>query len=149
MTFMLVGNYYSVSINVANTNGAGYYSFSLDAGELDGGALQIMPTAASAIFATITGHGFQFEAPPAKSIAAGTTVVTSDSTVSGTIGVSPASAADVVVKLFGAAKLLGTYTLPAGETSGRFSFPVSAEDAVPHAQKNAFFEEIRNASRTS
>ena len=47
---------------------------------------------------------------------------------------------DVTLKLYGAAKLLGTWSLPAGQTEGQFDFPVNAADAIPQMHAGSFLE---------
>lgn len=140
---MLVGgNYYALQLAAQNTNIFAFYFVNLATGAVTGSAVTIHPNATNTTYVAQSDVYLQFQAPAARQIGAGLTVVTSDSNVAGTLGVSPALSLPVVLQCYGAGKILGTVTLPAGKTEVPFEFKVTAEEAIPADQVAQVLEEL-------
>jgi hypothetical protein len=124
-------NYYSLQILTQGSasSTAFYYVNVLSPGALAGSAVTLYPTAAQATWFSYQQNSVQFQAPAGRA-SAGATVVTDSPRVGGTLGVSPAINVDTVLNLYGAASLIGSVTLPAGQTSVPFDFQVSSADAI-------------------
>jgi hypothetical protein len=134
-------NYYSLQVLTQGSasSTAFYYVNVLSPGALEGAAVTMYPSAAQATWFGYQQNSLQFQAPSGRA-SAGATVVTDSPRVGGTLGVSPAINVDTVLNLYGAANLIGTVTLPAGQTSIPFDFQVSSSDAI---EKSAVEESLK------
>lgn len=136
-------NYYSIQVttqgNASST--AFYYVNILSPGALEGAAVTMYPTAAQATWFGYQQNALQFQAPAGRS-SAGATVVTDSPRVGGTLGVSPAINVATVLNLYGAANLIGSVTLQAGQTSVPFDFQVSSEDAIQKGDVEASLKKL-------
>ena len=139
-----MSNYYPMQLTTAGTfSGSAYFYVSVigSSATFEGAAVTIYPSNAQATWFSFSTQSLQFQSPAAR-LGAGTTVVTSDSNVPGTLGVSPAINVATTLTLYGAGgQPLGSVTLPAGQTSIPFRFNVgsgmSAEEAVKQVQSFA------------
>lgn len=138
----MLDSYYSVQIQTGGATGNAYYWVSLtSAGSYDGGAVTLYPTAAQATYFNFRDTSLQWQAPAASKLSAGTTVVTSASSVAGTLGVSPAQSVAVSLTLYGAGgQPIGTVTLDPGQTQTTFNFPVTPEQSL---QRDAAIEHVQ------
>lgn len=136
-------NYYSLQVTTQGnaTSTAYYYVNVFSPGALDGAAVTIYPSAAQGTWFGYQTDSLQFQSPSGR-VSAGTTVVTSGDRVSGTLGVSPAINVDTVLSLYGAAQLIGSVTLAAGQTSIPFDFPVSPSEAIPQSDVKASLQKL-------
>jgi hypothetical protein len=118
-----------------------YYVNVLSPGALAGAAVTIYPTAAQGTWFGYQENSLQFQSPAGRA-SAGATVVTDSPRVGGTFGVSPAINVDTVLSLYGAAKLIGSVTLAAGQTSIPFDFQVSSEEAIQKGDAEASLKKL-------
>lgn len=123
-----MGNFYSIGAVARRSTTFSFYSLNITSGVLtNSGVSYENPTNAQSLYVNAYATAIQSQGGPAD-VTLGAAINSSDP-VTGSIMASPPSNTDVVVTLYGVGKVLGTYTLPAGQTSGNFSFPVGSEDA--------------------
>ncbi len=136
-------NYYSLQVLTQGSasSTAFYYVNVLSPGALEGAAVTMYPSAAQATWFGYQQNSLQFQAPAGRA-SAGATVVTDSPRVGGSLGVSPAINVDTVLNLYGAANLIGTVTLPAGQTSIPFDFQVSESDAIQKGDLEASLKKL-------
>ncbi len=125
------------AINAGATGAStGYYcSLTLTSGTLVDGVGQCMPTQASYTYMSFQG-AITFQVAPGDAACGGTVSSTSD-IVAGSILVSPPINVPMTVTLWGRGSVIGTYSLPAGQESGVFSFKTSSSDAIPQEEIQA------------
>ncbi|HEX8152799.1 MAG TPA: hypothetical protein VF698_06735 [Thermoanaerobaculia bacterium] len=120
--------YYSLNLTSNAQNGA-YYSVTVDSpAAIIDGSMTLTPNSTS--YTYFSAQGAVTAYVPGGELSSGGTVSTSGSTVSGQVYVSPAVSSPVQIVLYGRGSVLGNYTLPAGQTSGNFSFNVSSSEGV-------------------
>jgi hypothetical protein len=131
-----MAGYYSFNLTSSGTaSSPAYYYVSLAANEnsYDGAGITIYPSTASTTYLSYQSQSVSFNAPPAR-LAGGITVIANVSEIAGTLGASPAVNVDLTLKLYGNSGLIGTVTLPAGQTMIPFDFHVSASDGFDQAE---------------
>ena len=133
-----------MSLYALNTfyNGAStsaFCSVSLTAGTLADGVGQCMPSSTAFTYMSFQGS-ITYQVPPGDASVGGTVNATTN--VAGSVIVSPPLNVDFTVQLWGRGKVLGTYTVPAGQSSGQFNFNVSAADAIPENEVGTAMERI-------
>jgi len=119
---------YALNTSYTGGNKSTYISVSLTAGKLVDGVGQCMPAAIEICYMSFQGS-ITYQLPAGDVSVGGTVDATSN--VAGNIIVSPALNVDFNVQLWGRGQILGSYTVPAGQTSGSFNFNVSQADAIP------------------
>ena len=124
---------YSLSVSILAANAVTYCGIPLHEGKIVGGAAQLIPTSAQLTYVSFQGNTIALYMPPGDAQAGAT--VDADSTIAGLMTVSPPLATGVTVVAYGRGKVLGTYTLPAGEMSGSFSFNVSGSAAFESSEE--------------
>jgi hypothetical protein len=131
---MADGIYYGLTINARGTSTTAYYNLVLNApSEIWEGGATIVPTQIGSTLVSLQGP-FTMNVPPAGSISAGLTVLTSANGIAGHFTVSPALNVPVVLALYGVGgKQLDTFTLEPGQANGVFSWDVNPEDAMTEA----------------
>jgi hypothetical protein len=136
-------NYYSIQVTTQGTTSstAFYYVNVLSPGAFAGSAVTLYPSAPQATWFGYQENSLQFQAPSGRA-SAGATVVTDSPRVGGTLGVSPAINVDTVLSLWGATNLIGSVTLPAGQTSIPFDFQVSSADAIQKGDLEAALQKV-------
>lgn len=135
------GNFYSIGAVARRSNTLSFFSLNITSGVItNSGVSYENPTNAQSTYVNVYETAVQSQGSPAD-VTLGAAINSSDP-VTGSIMASPPTNVDVVVTLYGLGKVLGTYTLPAGQTSGNFSFPVSSEDAIPENDVKASLEKI-------
>ena len=130
---------YALNTYYNGSNKSTYISVNLTAGAIVDGVGQCMPAAIEMFYLSFQGAiVYQF---PAGDASVGTTI-DATTNVAGSIIVSPAMNVDFNVTLWGRGTTLGTYTVPAGQTSGSFNFQVSQSDGIPIDQARAALDQI-------
>jgi hypothetical protein len=143
-----LGNFYSIGAVARRSTTFSFYSLNITSGVLTNSGVSFEnPTNAQSTYVNVYATSIQAQGSPAD-VTLGAAINSSDP-VTGSIMASPPSNTDVVVTLYGLGKTLGTYTLPAGQTSGNFVFPVSAEDAIPENEVEASLKKILPAAPQS
>lgn len=118
---------YALNTYYNGANASAYCSVSLTAGSLVDGVGQCAPTSAAFSYMSFQG-AITYQLPPGN-VSVGATVEAT-SNVAGNVIVSPALNVDFNVELWGQGQVLGSYTVPAGQTSGSFNFPVQQSDGL-------------------
>jgi hypothetical protein len=116
----------------AGANGAstGYYcSVTLTSGTLVDGVGQSLPTQASYTYMSFQG-AIAFQVAPGDAACGGTVSTTTD-VVAGSVLVSPPINVPMTITLWGRGSVIGTYSLPAGQESGQFSFNAPSNQSIP------------------
>ncbi|HUR81000.1 MAG TPA: hypothetical protein VM733_09550 [Thermoanaerobaculia bacterium] len=133
---LMGGNYYSLTLNAANTDQNAYYSLQPAPGlQFLQGGFTFGPKVAAASSVTIYPQVAQLQIPASNNIAGGVTIVTGNNAIAGALNVSPAQNVPVTVTLYGAGGVvIGTATLQPGETHLNFGWDVSAAQAIPASQ---------------
>jgi len=123
-----LGNFYSIGAVAQRSTTFSFYSLNITSGVItNSGVSYENPTNAQSLYVNVYATAIQSQGGPAD-VTLGAAIDSSDP-VTGSVMASPPSNTDVVVTLYGVGKVLGTYTLPAGQTTGNFVFPVSSGDA--------------------
>ncbi|HEY0158036.1 MAG TPA: hypothetical protein VGF28_12185 [Thermoanaerobaculia bacterium] len=131
--------YYGMRLSTAGASSAAYmYVTLVSDGDFDGAAVTLHPTAANTTWFSYQDKSVQMQLPALASLSAGITVVTGAQNIAGTLGVSPAIDVDTVLILYGTSAL-GEVTLPAGQTSVPFDFPVQPDRALSGANAAGTF----------
>ena len=130
------GNYYSLTLNTANTNQAAYYSLQpLPTLEFLQGGFSFAPTELAPTSVTIYPQVAQMQFPAASVIAGGVTIVTSNDYVGGALNVSPAVNVPVTVTLYGVGgQPIGSAVLDPGQSHLDFGWQVNASQSIPASQ---------------
>ena len=139
-----MSNYYPMQLTTAgNFSNSAYFYVTMvgTPGTFEGAAVTIYPSNASTTWFSVSAQSLQFQSPAGR-VGAGTTVVTDDPLVTGTLGVSPAITVATTLTLYGAGgQPIGSVTLQAGQTSIPFKFNagggMSSDDAAKQAQSFA------------
>ena len=122
-------NYYLLSLTANGVSTSAYYGVMLTSGGAfyeTGARLSLTQSGQTDV--TGTEHVVTIGAPPG-SIEGLASLETTSNVVSGDVEVNPAIDADLVIVLSGMSESW-KYVLPAGETSGSFSFTVRAEQSL-------------------
>lgn len=136
-----MGNFYSIGAVARRSTTFSFYSLNITSGVItNSGVSYENPTNAQSLYVNVYETAVQSQGGPAD-VTLGAAIDSSDP-VTGSIMASPPSNVDVVVTLYGVGKVLGTYTLPAGQTSGNFSFAVSSADAIPSGDVEKSLKDI-------
>lgn len=123
------GNYYALTLSANGTTSPAYMAVTPTSSlSIAQGGVTIVPTDMTATMVNIYPQSLQIQAPSGM-VNAGVTIITNDTHVAGTVQVSPPVDVPVLIQVWGT-KLLGSYTLPAGQQTGVFDVPVSADDAI-------------------
>lgn len=134
----------NAAINGASTGC--YCSVTLTSGALVDGVGQCMPSQLAYTYMSFQG-AITFQVPAGDTSCGGTVSATTP-TIAGTVLVSPPVNVPTVITLWGVGKEIGSYSLPAGQTSGQFSFNASSSDAIPQDQIAAVTKQfIKSSSR--
>lgn len=136
-----MGNFYSIGAVARRSTTFSFYSLNITSGVLTNSGVSFEnPSNAQSTYVNVYATSIQAQGSPAD-VTLGAAINSSDP-VTGSIMASPPSNTDVVVTLYGLGKTLGTYTLPAGQTSGNFSFQVNSADAIPENEVEASLKKI-------
>jgi hypothetical protein len=136
-----VGNFYSIGAVAKRSNTLSFFSLNITSGVItNSGVSYENPVNAQSTYVNVYETAVQSQGSPAD-VTLGAAIDSSDP-VTGSIMASPPTNVDVVVTLYGQGKVLGTYTLPAGQTSGDFSFQVNSADAIPQGDVKAALDKI-------
>lgn len=136
-----MGNFYSIGAVAQRSNTFSFFSLSITSGVLtNSGVSYENPIDAQSTYVNTYENAVQSQGSPADVTLAA--AINSSDPVTGTIMASPPTNVDVLVTLYGNGKILGTYTLPAGQSSGDFSFAASSADAIPENDVKAALEKI-------
>jgi hypothetical protein len=130
---------YALNTSYNNASTSAYCSVSLTAGTLVNGVGQCVPSSTAFTYMSFQG-AISYQVPPGDASVGGTVDATTN--VAGSVIVSPPLNVDFTVELFGRGKVLGTYTVPAGQTSGQFNFNVSSADAIPQEEMAGVMEKV-------
>lgn len=125
-------SYYGFTINssgVASTTAYYYASITNASGAFDGAAVTVYPTGTQATYFSYRSNSLSWQAPPAR-VTAGSTVVTSGSSITGVLGVSPAINVTLTLVCSGASGPIGTVTLSPGQTEVPFAFHVTPSESI-------------------
>jgi len=135
--------YYGMRVNTTGAASSAYLYVTLNSqGDFDGAAVTVYPSGANTTWFSYQDKSVQMQLPPTANVSAGITVVTSAQNIAGTLGISPAISANVVLTLYGAASSpIGSVTLEAGRTSIPFDFTVQQENALGSDTKAIAFLE--------
>lgn len=138
---MAGGSFYSIGAVARRTTTFSFFSLNITSGVItNSGVSYENPTNAQSTYVNVYANAVQCQGSPAD-VTLGAAIDSSDP-VTGSIMASPPANVDVVVTLYGLGKVLGTYTLPAGQSSGNFSFHVSSEDAIPADQVEKALQQL-------
>jgi hypothetical protein len=136
-----VGNFYSIGAVARRSNTLSFFGLNITSGVItNSGVSYENPVDAQSTYVNVYATSIQAQGSPAD-VTLGAAIDSSDP-VTGSIMASPPTNVDVVVTLYGLGKVLGTYTLPAGQTSGNFSFSASSSDAIPESDLEAALKKI-------
>ena len=136
-----MGNFYSLGAVAKRSNTFSFFSLSITSGVFtNSGASYENPINAQSTYFNAYANAVQSQGSPAD-VTLGA-AIDSSAPVKGTIMASPPTNVDVVVTLYGLGTVLGTYTLPAGQSSGNFVFEVSGSDGIPEGDVKAALEKI-------
>lgn len=130
---------YALNVAITGASTGAYYSVSLTQGTIEDGVGQTMPTQAAFTYMSFQGS-ITFQVPPGDTSCGGTVEATT--AVAGSVIASPAINVPVVITLWGRGSILGTYNLPAGQSSGSFNFSVNAEQAIPPSEFSDTMKQI-------
>ncbi|MFL6245964.1 MAG: hypothetical protein ACJ74H_08075 [Thermoanaerobaculia bacterium] len=123
------------------SNTFSFFSLNITSGVItNSGASFENPVDAQSTYVNVYETAVQAQGSPAD-VTLGA-AIKSAAPVTGSIMASPPTNVDVVVTLYGLGKVLGTYTLDAGQSSGDFSFPVSSGDAIPQNELEQALQKI-------
>ena len=130
--------YYGFRVNTTGPAAQAYlYVTLISQGDFDGAAVTIQPSGTHTTWFSYQDKSVQMQLPPTSAVSAGITIVTGSPNVAGTLGVSPPIVSDVVLTFYGTTAL-GSVTLPAGQSSIPFDFPVKPDLALAEAAADAF-----------
>jgi hypothetical protein len=123
--------YYSLTLNATGTTESHYCSIQPDpAISFLQGGFSYLATAAKTSSVTIYPQVAQLQMPPSSAIVGSVTIVTSGSTIAGSITVSPAAEVPFTLTLYGVGgQEIGSKTLEAGTDSMLFNWAVSSANA--------------------
>ena len=130
---------YALNAAVSGASSSAYYSVSLTQGSLVDGVGQCMPTQTAFTYMSFQGS-ITFQVPPGDTSCGGT--VNATTAVAGNVIVSPPINVPLQITLWGRGTTLGSYTLPAGQSSGQFNFNVSSADAIPENEIGDALQQI-------
>lgn len=134
-------SFYSIGAVARRTTTFSFFSLNITSGVItNSGVSYENPTNAQSTYVNVYANSVQSQGSPAD-VTLGAAIDSSDP-VTGSIMASPPANVDVVVTLYGLGKTLGTYTLPAGQTSGNFTFHVSSEEGFPENDAKSALEKI-------
>ena len=130
--------YYGFRVNTTGPAAQAYlYVTLISQGDFDGAAVTIQPSGTHTTWFSYQDKSVQMQLPPTSAVSAGITIVTGSPNVAGTLGISPPIVSDVVLTFYGTTAL-GSVTLPAGQSSIPFDFPVKPDLALAEAAADAF-----------
>ena len=129
---------YALYTSYTGASTGAYCSVTLTAGSLVDGVGQCMPAQPAFSYMSFQG-AITYQLPPGNVSVGGTVEATGN--VAGSVIVSPAINVPFNVELWGEGSVLGSYTLPAGQTSGQFNFPVSQADGLTIEQVHKVLED--------
>lgn len=133
--------FYSISFGANGVATFSFFQIAITSGVItNGGVSYTNPHDAQSTYVNFYATAINSQGSPGG-VMLGAAIKSSDP-VTGNVMVSPPTNVDTVVTLYGLGKVLGSYTLPAGQTSGSFSFPVSAADGIPEADVPAALKSI-------
>jgi hypothetical protein len=141
----MADSYYGFSISTSGAASATtyyYVTISNASGLYDGAGVTLYPTGAQATFFSYRSNSVQWQSPPAR-VSAGATVVTSGSSITGVLGVSPAINVSLTLVCNGSSGPIGSVTLSPGQTEVPFNFHVTPSESI--GSGNDFLE--KNAAR--
>ena len=134
-------SFYSIGAVARRTTTFSFFNLTITSGVMtNSGVSYENPINAQSTYVNVYANSVQSQGSPAD-VTLGAAIDSTDP-VTGSIMASPPANVDVVVTLYGLGKTLGTYTLPAGQTSGNFTFPVSSEDGFPENDAKGALEKI-------
>jgi hypothetical protein len=124
-------NYYGLTLNGSTpVSSTAYYYVSVSEGAFyDGAAVTLYPSTVQATYFNFRSSSVQFQAPAGRP-SAGITVVTSESSIKGVLGVSPPINANLTLTCSGNGGPIGSVTLHAGQTEVPFNFNVTASESL-------------------
>ena len=125
-------SYYGFTINTggnANTTAYYYATITNGSGEFDGAAVTMYPTAEQATYVNYRSNSLQWQSPAAR-VSAGMTVVTSGSSITGVLGVSPGINVPLTLVCSGSSGPIGTVALSPGQTEVPFNFHVTPAESI-------------------
>ena|SRR5436190_24358844 len=132
-------NLYAFNTSYNGASGSAFVSVTLTAGSLVSGVGQAVPSSTSFVYMSFQ-SGINYQLPPGDASVGGTVDATTN--VAGSVVISPPLNVPFTVEVWGRGKILGTYTIPAGQGSGQFNFNVASADAIPQDEIGAAMEKI-------
>lgn len=136
-----MGNFYSIGAVAKRANTFSFFSLNITSGVItNSGVSYENPVNAQSTYVNVYATAVQSQGSPAD-VTLGA-AIDSSAPVTGSVMASPPTNVDVVVTLYGQGTVLGTYTLPAGQTSGNFTFQVSSSDAIPENEVESALKKI-------
>lgn len=140
-------SFYSISMVANGVKTLSFFQIAMTSGVITNGGVSYMnPEHAQSSFVNFFATAINAQGSPAQSVTLGA-AIKSSAPVTGNVMASPPANVDAVVTLFGQGKVLGTYTLPAGQSSGSFSFQVDAADGIPENEIEASLTRILSTYR--
>jgi hypothetical protein len=123
---------YALNAAIEGATTGCYCSVTLTSGALVDGVGECMPTQLAFTYMSFQG-AITFQVPAGDTSCGGTVSATTP-TIAGSVIVSPPVNVPTVITVWGVGKVLGSYSLPAGQSNGQFSFNVNGSDAIPEDQ---------------
>lgn len=134
--------FYSISFGGNDITTFSFFQLAMTSGVItNGGASYQNPRDAQSTYVNFYATAINAQGSPAGNVTLGAAIKSSDP-VTGNVMASPPANADMFVTLWGANQILGTYTLPAGQSQGSFSFNVNASQGIPENEVEASVKSI-------
>ena len=134
--------YYTLSLQVNGASTPAYYSITPTSNlTMLQGAASIAPSAAQSTMVALYPQTLNVQSPAGR-MTASATIVTSESSISGRLLISPAVNVPVTLTLYGAGGQLGQQTYDPGSTGGVFDFPVSGGGFANAEEARAAIEKM-------
>ena len=135
-----MGSFYAFTINAKATNRTAYYGVLFNGGiQIFQGSFTFTPTATTNTMVGTDASNINLNLPACASISGGVTLETTNSTVGGTIFISPALSVPVTFTLY-AGSPIGSVTVNPGQTQVPFNIP--AGQGLDEAAAQAALAEI-------
>jgi hypothetical protein len=123
---------YSLSIAITGASSTTFCSANFTAGTFDnGGAAEFVPASAAYTYVEFQRTNISMYIAPGDAVAGA--AITATLEIAGSIVCNPPINVPTVVTVNGSGTVLGTYTLPAGQGTGRFNISVPAGEAFDDA----------------
>lgn len=120
--------YYSFTVSATGTSTPAYYAINFDPGITTmQSAFQFLPSGTQNTYVAVSPEQVGMNLPPVIGLSGGVTITATVSRITGQVMVSPPVNVPVTFQLWGLS-LIGSVTIPAGQTSALFNFDISDAD---------------------